>query len=241
MSRKPFNWSLLDRNILYSMLYELKPFVVGKRHCVKDLQKLLSDHIKWYLPVKVTMARDATHESGLVYIGGTYYSHYDIEGRRQIEVVFSYKDTNKTIKLSEHRWTRMCLLFADTILHEIIHMRQYRSRKFKDIPGYESIALKAKDRKDQEYYGHKDEMGAFAFNIACELYDRFGDDFDAATAYLDSSLPKRAKKSCYHRYLKAFGNNQNHAVIRSLKKKILRNLPYAQMGKPFRTNDHLTY
>ena len=135
----------------------------------------------------------------------------------------------------------MCRLFADTMLHEIIHVRQYRTREFKDIPGYESTAYYARDRKEQEYYGHKDEMGAFSFNIACELYDKFGEDFDTAKRYLDSNLAKRAKKSSYHKYLKTFDWNHNHPVIRSMKKKIIRNLPYAQIGKPFRTTNHLTY
>jgi hypothetical protein len=84
-------------------------------------------------------------------------------------------------------------------------------------------------------------MGAFSFNIACELYDKFGNDFDAAKKYLDSNLAKRAKKSSYHKYLKVFEWNHNHPVIRSMKKKIIRNLPYAQIGKPFRTTNHLTY
>jgi hypothetical protein len=223
------------------MLYELKPYIVGKRLAIKDLQKLLSDHIKWYLPVKVRMDRDPTHQAGLVYIGGTYYADYDVDGKRQVEVVFSYNTNDTTIKLTEHRWGRMCSLFADTVLHEIIHMRQYRTREFKLIPGYESIALRAKDRKDQEYYGHKDEMGAFAFNIACELYDKFNGDCDAVIWFLDSQHAKRNKKTCYYRYLKAFNWNQNHPVIRSMKKKIIRNLPYAQIGKPFRTTNHLTY
>lgn len=241
MNRKPFNWSLMDRANLYSMLYELKPYVVGRRLAIKDLQKLLSNHIKWYLPIKVTLKRDPTHDKGVVYIGGAYYSSNDIENRRHVEITFSYKDTNATIKLSDGRWDRMCRLFADTMLHEIIHIRQYRTRAFKDIPGYESTAYYAKDRKEQEYYGNKDEMGAFSFNIACELYDKFGDDFDAAKKYLDSNLAKRAKKSSYHKYLKVFGWNHNHPVIRSMKKKIIRNLPYAQIGKPFRTTNHLTY
>jgi hypothetical protein len=241
VSRKPFNWSLLDRNSLYSMLYELKPYVVGKRLAIKDLQKLLAEHIKYYMPIKVTMDRDPTHESGIVYIGGTYYADNDLEGKRQVEVVFSYNNKNNTVKLSEHRWGRMCMLFADTVLHEVIHMRQYRTRRFKSIPGYESTAYYARERKEQEYYGNKDEMGAFAFNIACELYDRFGDDFNAAKKYLDSNLPKRSKKTCWHKYLKAFDWNHNHPVIRSMKKKIVRNLPYAEIGKPFKTPDHLTY
>jgi hypothetical protein len=241
MSRQAFNWSLLDRNNLYNVLYELKPYIVGRCHSVKTLQKLLSDHIKWYLPIKVTLKRDTTHEKGVVYIGGAYYSSFDIDQRRQIEIVFSYKDTSSKIKLSDARWSRMCRLFADTMLHEVIHMRQYRTRKFKDIPGYESTAYYARDRKEQEYYGHPDEMGAFAFNIACEMYDKFGDDFDAAKYYLDSNLSKRAKKSCWHKYMKTFDWNHNHPVIRSMKKKIIRNLPYAQIGKPFKTPDHLTH
>jgi len=167
-------------------MYELKPFVVGKRLAIKTLQKLLSDHLKWHLPIRVRLKRDPTHDKGIVYIGGVYYA-------------------------------------------------------FKDIPGYQSTAYYARDRKEQEYYGHKDEMGAFAFNIACELHDKFGNNFDAAKHYLDNNLSKRAKKSCWHKYMKTFDWNHNHPVIRSMKKKIIRNLPYAQIGKPFKTPDHLTY
>lgn len=241
MSRKPFCWNLLDRDNLYTMLYELKPYVVGRNLSVKELQKLLSDHIKWYLPLKVKLDIDPSNDKGFVYIGGTYYADLDKAKRRQVEVVFSYQDRNKTVKITDNKWSRMCTLFADTVLHEIIHMRQYRTRKFKSIPGYESTAYYARDRKEQEYYGHKDEMGAFAFNIACELYDKFGDDFDAAKKYLDSNLAKRSKRTCYHKYLKAFDWNHNHPIIRSMKKKIIRNLPYAKLGKPFLTPDHLTY
>lgn len=241
MSRKPFNWSLLDRENLCNMLYELKPYIVGKSLTIKDLQKLLSDHIKWHLPIRVTLKRDPTHDKGIAYIGGAYYAQYDVDQVKQVEISFSYATTSCRIKLSESRWNRMCLLFADTVLHEVIHMRQYRTRQFKDIPGYLSTAYYARDRKEQEYYGHPDEMGAFAFNIACELHDKFGNDFDAAKHYLDGNLAKRAKRSTYHKYLKTFDWNHNHPVIRAMKKKIIRNLPYAQIGKPFKTPDHLTH
>jgi hypothetical protein len=241
VSRKPFNWSLLDRQSLYSMLYRLKPSIVGKRIAVKQIQKLLSTHIKQYMPVKVVIDRDPKHDTGIIYIGGTYYADADVDGNRQIEVVFSYSTDSTTIKMSDARWIRTCNLFADTVLHEVIHMRQYRTREFKAIPGYESTAYYARDRREQEYYGHKDEMGAFAFNIACELYDKFGNDTSTVKKYLDSNLAKRAKKTCWHKYLKAFDWNHNHPVIRSMKKKIVRNLPYAQIGKPFKTPDHLTY
>lgn len=241
MSKKPFNWSMLDRQNLYSMLYRLKSSVVGKRLIVRDLQKLLSTHIKKHLPIRVIMEEDSTHEKGIIYVGGMYYAYHDLDDKTHIQVSFSYQSKDSTIRLSERKWDRICSLFADTVLHEIIHMRQYRSRGFKEIPGYLSTAHYARDRKEQEYYGHKDEMGAFAFNIACELYEKFNGNFDLAKRYLDSNLAKRSKKLCWHKFLRAFNWDHNHPIVRSMKKKIIRNLPYAEIGKPFKTSDYLTY
>jgi hypothetical protein len=241
--RKDFNWSLLDRNNLYSMLYSAGKDIVGKKLAVKDLQKAISAQIKANLPVKVIRKQnDPKQKPGLVYMGGTYYSDYDKQGyTRFIEIVLSYHPLDSVIKLTEYRWTRLCALFADTILHEVIHMRQYRSRNFKAIPGYESTAYYHKQRVNQEYYGDKDEMGAFSFNIACDMVDRFGLDKSAIQKYMDSMQAKKHKKTTYHRYLSAFDWNHNHPKIRQMKKKIANQLDYAYVGKPFKTTNHLTY
>lgn len=241
--RKNFNWNLLDRYNLYSMLYSAGRDIVGKKFAVKDLQKLLSTHIKSHLPVKVVRKQnDHTQKRGLIYMGGTYYSDYDSNGyTRFIEIVLCYHPLDNVIKLTEYRWIRLCQLFADTILHEMIHMRQYRSRNFKDIPGYESTAHFHKQRIDQEYYGHRDEMGAFSFNIACDMIDRFGYDPATIRKYMDSMQAKKHKRTTYHRYLATFDWDQNHPKVRQMKKKIMHQLDYAFAGKPFKTTNHLTY
>ncbi len=242
MDRKPFNWGLLTRNALYSMLNSIQGKVVDKYLTVDDLHSLLSKHIKKHLPIKVRSERDPKHEKGYVYVGGTYYSDYDRKGyTRHIEVIFSYNDNQQRLKLSRHRWLRLCLLFADTVLHEVVHCRQYRSRNFKTLPGYESTAYYAKERKEQEYWGDTDEIGAHAFNIACELYDRFGEDFDAAAKYLDSNQYRRQSRTTFFKYMKTFGHDHNHKIIQRVKKKAIYYLPNAVIGKPFRTNTHLTY
>jgi hypothetical protein len=41
---------------------------------------------------------------------------------------------------------------ADTILHEIMHMRQYRRRKFKILPDYASTAEKTEQRAEQDLW-----------------------------------------------------------------------------------------
>ena len=237
-----FNWSQLDRETLYSMLYELKPEIVDRRLSIGEITSILSKHIKSHLPVKVTSSRYKPVKKGEVWIGGAYHSYYDKEGKaRFIEVELAFPTTAETMKTSLYRWERMCRLFADTILHEIIHTRQYRSRKFKDIPGYESTAYYAKDRREQEYYGHRDEMGAHSFNLAQDMIDKFGFDTRAIKDYLDSPVPKRVRPNGWGRFMKAFEYNHDHPKVRQMKRKILKQLECASTGKPFKTTNHLTY
>lgn len=241
MARQVFNWSMLTREMLFNMLNVIQGEIVGKKLTVNEFHARISKHIKQHLPVRTIMDRDVETLSGYVYVGGYYYSHLDRKKNKPIAVLFSYHLFDEHVKITRYKWLRICSLFADTLLHEIIHMRQFRARNFKDIPGYQSTAERAKQRKDQSYFGDKDELGAYAFNIACELYDRFGTDFDAAKKYLDSNQVKRHKRTSLYRYMKVFDWNHSHPVIKSLKSKITRNLPYAQIGKPFRTTNYLTF
>jgi hypothetical protein len=242
MARKAFNWSLLDRNMLYSMLYDLKSEIVDKRLTIGEITSIISKHIKTHLPLKVTSGRHKPVKPGEVWIGGAYHSYLDKAGnKRFIEVELAFPTTAETMKTSAYRWERMCHLFADTVLHEIIHTRQYRARNFKDIPGYESTAYYAKDRREQEYYGHRDEMGAHSFNLAQDMIDKFGLDTRAIKEYLDSPVPKRVRPNGWGRFMKAFEYNHAHPKVHQMKHKIMTQLENAYLGKPFKTTNHLTY
>ena len=242
MARSAFNWSSLDRYTLYSMLYQLKSEIVDKRLTIGEITSTISKHIKAQLPIKITSSRHKPVKSGEVWIGGAYYSDYDSQGKKRfIEVELVFPTTADTMKTSAYRWERMCHLFADTVLHEIIHARQYRARNFKDIPGYESTAYYAKDRKEQEYYGHRDEMGAHSFNLAQDMIDKFGWDTRAIKDYLDSPLSKRVRPNGWGRFMKAFEYNHSHPKVIQMKRKIMTQLENAYHGKPFKTTNHLTY
>ncbi len=242
MARQAFNWSLLDRDTLYSMLYSLKPEIVDKRLPIGDIVRKISKHVKAHLPVKVVSNRHKPVKPGEVWIGGAYYSDLDIAGKKRfIEIGLSFPTDTQTMKTSSYRWERICTLFADTILHEIIHTRQYRARNFKDIPGFESTAYYAKDRREQEYYGHRDEMGAHSFNLAQDMIDKFGLDTRAIKEYLDSPVPKRVRPNGWGRFMKAFEYDHNHPKVCQMKRKIMTQLEYAQAGKPFKTTNYLTY
>ena len=241
--RQDFNWSQLDRTSLYNMLYTAGSDIVGQKMPVKLLHKRLSSHIKSCLPVSVRKWQyDYKQDRGFPYMGGSYDSVLDKKGKKKfIEVVLSYHPSDSEARITQYRWTRLCSLFADTILHEMIHMRQYRSRNFKNIPGYESTAHYHKQRQDQEYYGHRDEMGAFSFNIACDMLDRFGYDPVEIRRYMDSMRAKRHKSTSYCKFLTAFDWDHDHVKVRQMKQKILKQLEYAAYGRPFKTTTHLTY
>ena len=240
--RQDFNWSQLDRTSLYNMLYQAGADIVGQRMPIKILHKHLSAHIKSCLPVTVKKwQHDARQDRGFPYMGGSYDSVLDRKGKKKfIEVVLSYNPLDTEARITRYRWHRLCSLFADTILHEIIHMRQYRSRNFKDIPGYESTAYYHRQRVDQEYYGHRDEMGAFSFNIACDMLDRFGYNPWAIRLYMDN-LTSRTRKGTFTKFLATFDWDHDHVKVRQMKQKVLRQLEYAAIGRPFKTTTHLTY
>jgi hypothetical protein len=242
MARQAFNWSLLDRDTLYSMLYSLKSEIVDRRLPIGEIIRQISKHIKTHLPIKVVSYRHKPVKPGQVWVGGAYYSDLDKSGKKRfIEVELAFPADTKTMKTSLYRWERICTLFADTILHEIIHVRQYRARSFKDIPGYESTAYYAKDRAWQEYYGHRDEMGAHSFNLAQDMIDKFGFDTTLIKEYLDSKVPKRVRPNGWGRFMKSFEYNHSHLKVIQMKHKIMTQLENAYYGKPFKTSTHLTY
>lgn len=236
-----FNWSELDRGTLYSYFYSLKTSIVGKSLTPKKIQKLISQHIKTYIPIKVVSHVVPENKPGYIYMGGMYHSDFDAEYKTAIELNLHYHPSDVTLKITDYRWKRMSLRFADIMLHEMIHMRQFRARNFKSIPGYQSTAASTKLRKEQTYFGDRDEMGAFAFNIACEMIDRFGYEPTTIKHYMDSDSARRHKNSWWFSYMKTFSGNHSHPILRRMKLKVMRNLENAYYGKPFKTTNHLTY
>jgi hypothetical protein len=236
--RSKFNWSILDRKGLIEFFWLLYPVLTGQEIKISKFHYTLTTHIKKYLPVKIAKKRDQKVAFDWVYVGGTYYSDLDQERQKCIELVFVYSTFQDTLNMPVARYRRMCGAMADTILHEMIHMRQYRRRKFKILPDYASSAEKTEKREEQEYLGGSDEIDAYGFNIACELMDRFKGNTDQAIQYLnEDQRGMRRRHNSWRMYLKAFDHNHAHPIIKRTKKKVIKYLPQAVIGKPYRNKD----
>lgn len=233
-----FNWNKITRPGLIKALAPIGPSVIGKSVKVSYLQNLLRRYIKQQVPVSVRSDRDPRFPRNFVAVGGQYSNTQDRRRQRSIEIRIWYHPWDSVICLTARRWRRLCCSIADTVMHEIIHMRQFRARNFRYSNDYQSTAALPRQRQEQQYLGNSDEIGAYAFNIACYLHDRFRGDRRRILAYLKQNLGRRSV-SCLQDYLKYFDDNHDHPVIRRLKRKIIRYLPYAELGRPFKTTNHL--
>lgn len=236
-----FNWSQLDRQTLFDITYELQDRLVGQKLSVKKFHDTVIRHLKLYFPIKGSRQKDPTIENSWVYVGGAYYSSLDADKDTSIEISLAYNPADKHITMTRRRFCRFCIGIADTILHEIIHMRQFRKRRFKTLPGYQSTASRAEQRQEQEYLGDNDEIDAYSFNIACELYEKFNGNQKLIVNYLNENQKyTRRRHNSWRMYLKAFGHDHKHPILRRVKKRVIYYLPKAEHGKPFRSCDWIS-
>jgi len=236
--RIKFNWAGLTRETIAGFIYSLYPNIVGRTLTIQQIHTKLSTQLKKIAPLKIKREFDPKIEQNQIWVGGAYYSDLDQEKTKCIEIVFAYPVVDDTICMTPKRFKSMCLNIADTLLHEMIHMRQYRRRKFKILPDYESTANRTKVRLEQEYLGSSDEIDAYAFNIACEMIDKFKGDYDSIIDYLNENQKgKQRRHNSWRMYLKAFEHDHNHPIVQRVKKKVVRYLPLAYVGKPYRNKD----
>ena len=165
-STENFDWSVLNRNSIITLMHTLAPEIVKQPLTIDQFHKKVTGLLKKYIPVRVRKTFSPKVDPGFVFVGGCYYSGYDEDYEKCIEVLFQYRANEKIINLTSKRFASMCTTIADTLLHEIIHMRQFRRRNFKNLPDYASNAEKSEIREEQSYLGCSDEIDSYGFNIA---------------------------------------------------------------------------
>jgi hypothetical protein len=223
-------------------MYSAKDKVVNVPLAAYNFHDIIVRHLKSHLPIKSARFYDNKVTQGWAWIGGAYYSDLDADYLQSIEINFSYRSATDSIKVSHLRFKHMCTLFADTILHEVIHMRQFRKRKFKHLPDYASTARREKQRRAQEYLGNNDEIDAYSFNIACELTKEFNGQTRDIIKFLNQNQQVSRKRfNCWRMYLKAFDHDHRHPIIKRVKKRVVYYLPKALQGKPFRSCDWINH
>jgi hypothetical protein len=233
-----YNWSEWDKPTIIGMVNVVRDRLVNQTLTVREFHNILSKHIKKYMPIRSRKSHELQVEPTFVWVGGVYHTDYDKEHQKSIELCFAYSLADQRLTMNSRKFTRLCARIADVLLHEIIHMRQARKRNFKNLPGYSSTAESTKQRQEQEYLGDNDEIDAYAFNMACELNERFHGNMRRIVDYLnDEQKGKKRNYDVWRTYLKAFEWDQNHRIIKRIKKRSIYYLSRTQVSKPFHSKD----
>ena len=237
-----FDWYSLDRNSISTFINLIAHKIVNQEITPDKFHKLISKHLKSYIPLRMARSYDPKVGKNMILIGGCYHSYWDQEHKTSIELMMVYNPIDEILKINKRRFRGICRGIADTLLHELIHMRQFRRREFKYLPEYDSNARRTAQRLEQAYLGCSDEIDAYGFNIACELLDKNNNNSIAVIKHLDiDQKGVRKRFDCWRMYLKAFNHDHDHIIIKRLKKKIIRYLPNAAIGKPYRNRDWISY
>lgn len=236
---KTFDWSTLDRNLLVSYTLSLSKILLRKKISVTDFHKLISKTLKSKLPIKIQKLYSKKISENDFYIGGFYEYDRDQQGLKSINLIFHFNNRNDLLKFNKYNIVDVAFSIADTILHEIIHMRQYRRRNFRFLSDYNSRSTNFFKRKNQAYLGNTDEIDAYAFNISCYLLDRFEKNQKQIIKYLNKL--KNTDNNQWSMYLETFDHNHNHTIIQRLKKRIIKYIPHALEGKPYNNKNWIYY
>lgn len=235
---KPFNWSELTRNIIISYITSLENKLTRKKISILDLHKIVSRELKSKIPIKIKKKFNCKIIQHDVTVGGYYRCSDDQLNLKSINLVFTYHNRYDWIKIDKCQLINLGKVIADTILHEIIHMRQYRKRNFEYPNSFKSLSKNYKERKNQEYLGNLDEIDAYSFNIACDLLDQFNNNKNKVLNYLNNSKIYE-NQITLQMYLETF--KYNHKVIKQLKNRIIKYIPNALEGKPYKNKDWIWY
>jgi hypothetical protein len=72
------------------------------------------------------------------------------------------------------------------------------------------------------------------------MIDRFGYNPGVIGSYMDN-INGRTRKGTFTKFLATFDWNHDHIKVHQMKQKIMKQLEYAAIGRPFKTTTHLTY
>jgi hypothetical protein len=233
-----YDWSVWDKDTIAGMVLMVRDTCIDPNITVSQFHDTLTKHIKKYMPIRSRKYREPQVDKGRVFIGGVYHTEYDKDRQKSIELSMAYHPHDRKLEMTKRRFNRVAIRIADVLLHEVIHMHQARKRNFKPLPGYSSQAESTKQRVEQEYLGDNDEIDAYAFNMACELDEKFDGNMRSIVNYLnEEQRGKRRQYDTWRTYLKAFDWDQNHRIIRRIKKRSIYYLSRSQCVKPFQTKD----
>lgn len=157
--------------------------------------------------IKFKLRRDVRVDHNQIIVGGTYDPHEDEANYASITIYITFCPGQREVEISELDWPQLCIDVIECTGHELVHQMQYRSRQFDIGPTvFVSGADVVAERIEQEYLGSEDEIEAYGYTIAAEIYLRYQSRIINSLHIMQTAM--------YKAYAQAFG--KQHSILRQL-------------------------
>lgn len=213
-----------SRKHLLPILDELSSEIVDRIIPLDELVDKLGLFISDRFRIDVMHASSQTALPGSMLINADYDQEKDERNRVSIRIILITYPDEKSFLWDEEQYGYVCKQIADTIIHEMVHMRQCRLRDFEDY-FFEKDTFETDKEEAQYYLGNNDEIDAYAYNIASELLDQRNLK-EANHALSNPSKVTLEVSANLWAYMNTFDHNVNHPAIRKLIKKIYKHLTH---------------
>ena len=142
---------------------------------------------------------------------------YDFNKNKKY-VVFSFSEMTDNIYINEEQWSDLKFLIAQTCLHENVHQEQFkfRDKSLFDMSRLDFRKLSQDAEDDITYLADKDEIDAYAHDLALEI-KHFYPFF--STSYVLNTVSKRRYCWSYRYYSKTYKNQDWYKIKKRLLKK----------------------
>lgn len=192
--------------------------VVDQVYIIDNLVDILGSFISRKFRVSVLHAKAWEVEPTELNINAFYDPERDEFGKPSIEIVLVTNPNDSHLILDQPLWSLFLNRLADSLAHELIHMRQSRARDFIYV---ESQAYREMEIDENlSYLSDLDEIDAYAFNIATELRehaDPLSKLVNPAAVSVNDSINLWA-------YMQAFSKDMKTPPIKRLLKKVYKHL-----------------
>lgn len=200
--------------IMEDFINELKNKFIPVDEMIDQLAYYVSQHYR----VNVSHAQSMKCPSNSMIISGEYDSDADEIGQVPISLVFITHTVDRVLVWDDDEFQFVSKQIADTLIHELVHLKQSRIRNFEPVVLSTDI-FASEEEINRLYLEHDDEVEAYAYNIASELSD--DDNQENIKKYLNcpSLTPIEASINLWN-YMQVFEKDLKNPVLRRLMKKV---------------------
>lgn len=210
------------RKALLPLIEPFAPKVINIVFPTEELVNLIANFIGTTFNVNVLHATNSLILPGDMDVNAFYDAELDEEGKNPYEFVLITYPSDNALLWDYNTFYTVMHRVLDSVVHEMSHMKQARTRDFVDVSPMLPVPDSEKEAA-QQYLGNFDEIDAYARNIADELSEFSTLIKRANWMQQPSEIPLEVSPNLWG-YVNTFDKDIQHPVIKRLLKKVWKNL-----------------